>query len=228
LLIVPERRDSMLGDDNLTGVGCGKVTFDRPPIAPDRPLLPKFTGGYMYPFPQSVTPAVRDHLGAQMSLINDMSKSLFSSIQQLYGLNIQLTQTMLEESVLASKELLTADKPTEIFSAVASRAQPAVEKLRAYQQHLARVAADTEVQLVNVAEQHLPETTRAAKTLADEVARMATDETEKSLRKQEDTIRTFSDPFTAKPNGGAKAGDGGATRGSANPPSGAQAASARK
>lgn len=52
----------------------------------------------MYPFSQSVHPAVRTHLDAQTAFMNDMSKSLFQSFQQMCDLNIRLVQTMLEET----------------------------------------------------------------------------------------------------------------------------------
>ncbi|NML59641.1 TIGR01841 family phasin [Massilia sp. RP-1-19] len=168
----------------------------------------------MFPFSQSVTPAVRSHLEAQMAFMNDMSKSLFRSFQQLCDLNIQLTQTMLEESALASNSMLTADRQTEVFSAAASRAQPATEKLRAYQQHISRVAADSQVELARVAEQHVQETTRTAHALADEVARVATDETDRNMRSQQETMRKFSDPFHT--GDGQMRGDGGAQRAGAS------------
>ena len=85
----------------------------------------------MFPYSQSITPAVRTHLDAQVSFINDMSKSLFQSFQQLCDLNITLAQTMLEEATHTSQQLLTADRQTDMISAAASRAQPATEKLRA-------------------------------------------------------------------------------------------------
>jgi phasin family protein len=149
----------------------------------------------MFPFSHSVTPAVRSHLDAQVSFINDMSKSLFQSFQQLVDLNIQLTQTMLEEATQTSQQLLTADRQTDVIGAAASRAQPATEKLRAYQQHISRVAADAQVQLSRVAEQHVQETTRTARALADEVQRVASEETERSMRTQQENMRKFSDPF---------------------------------
>ena len=149
----------------------------------------------MFPYSQSVTPAVRSHIDAQVSFINDLSKSLFQSFQQLCDLNIQLTQTMLEEATQASQHLLTADRQTDIISAAASRAQPATDKLRAYQQHISRVAADAQVQLARVTEQHVQETTRTARQLADEVQRVASEETERNMRSQQETMRKFSDPF---------------------------------
>jgi phasin family protein len=149
----------------------------------------------MYPFPQSVTPAVRSHMDAQTNFINDMSKSIFRSFQQMCELNIQLAQTMLEETALAGKQVLTADRQADVLNAAASRAQPASDKLRAYQQHITRIAADTQVDLARVTEQHVQHTTRTARELASEVARDATEQTERGLRAQQETARQFSDPF---------------------------------
>ena len=160
----------------------------------------------MYPFSQSVTPAVRSHLDAQVSFLNDVSKSLFRSFQQLVDLNIQLSQTMLEESHITGQKLLTADRHTEAVSVAASRAQPAAEKLRAYQQHISRVAADAQVELARVTEQHVQETSRTARALADEVARVANEETERSIKTQQDTLSRFADPF--QQNGGSQRGYG--------------------
>lgn len=149
----------------------------------------------MFLFSQSVTPAIRSHLDAQVAFLNDMSKSWSRSIQNIVEANIQLSQTLLEESNIASHQLLTTNHPTEAISAAASRAQPAADKLRAYQQHLSRVMADSQVEMARVAEQHVPETSRTAKTLADEVARAASEETQNSLRTQQDTLKNFRDPF---------------------------------
>lgn len=155
----------------------------------------------MYPYSQAVTPAVRTHLEAQTSFLNDVSKSLFRSFQQVCELNIQLVQTMMEETASASQQLLTSERHTDAFGAAASRAQPAADKLRAYQQHLSRVAADAQVDLSRVTEQHVQKTSQTARALADEVARVATEETERGVRKQEENIRQFSDPFISDGKG---------------------------
>jgi phasin family protein len=157
----------------------------------------------MYPFPQSVNPAVRTHVDAQTAFLNDMSKSLFRSFQQVVDLNIQLVQTLMEETALASKQVLSADRQSELLSAATSRAQPTSEKLRAYQQHLTRLAADTQADLTRVTEQHIQTTTRTARALADEVARDASEQTERGLRAQQETVRQFSDPFARAGNGAA-------------------------
>lgn len=149
----------------------------------------------MFPFSQSVTPAVRTHMDAQVAFMNDVSKSMFRSFQQMCDLNIQLAQTMLEETATATQQVATQSRPTEAISAVSARAQPTAEKLRAYQQHLSRVAADAQVELARVTEQHVQETTRTAKALADEVQRVATEETERGMRTHQETMLNFTDPF---------------------------------
>ena len=165
----------------------------------------------MFPFSQSVTPAVRTHMNAQVNFFNDVSKSVFKSFQELCSLNIQLTQTMLEETNIASHELLTATRQGDIVNATASRAQPTAEKLRAYQQHISRVAADAQVDLARVTEQHVQETSRTARALADEVSRVASEESERSIRTTQENMRNFRDPFQGdsarRGNGSAHAGN---------------------
>lgn len=149
----------------------------------------------MYPFPHSVTPAVRSHLDAQVAFLNDISKSFARSLQKFSELNIQLGQTLLEESSHVGQKLLTTNRAADLIGITASRAQPAAEKLRAYQQHISRAVADSQVELARVAEQHVQETSRTARTLADEVARVATEETEHNIRSQQENLRNYRDPF---------------------------------
>jgi phasin family protein len=155
----------------------------------------------MYPFSQSATPAVRTHIDAQTSFINDLSKTMFHSFQRMFTLNIQLVQTLLEETTTASQQLITADRHTEMMSAAASRAQPISEKLRAYQQHVSRMLADSQAAIARVAEQHVQNTSKTAQTLAEEVARHASEETERGMRTQQENVHQFADPF-------ARAGEG--------------------
>ena len=175
----------------------------------------------MYPFPQNITPAVRTHVDAQTAFLNDMSKSLFKSFSQMCDLNIQLMQTMIEETALAGKHVLSAERQTDVLNAAAARAQPTTDKLRAYQHHITRLAADSQVELARVTEQHVQTTTRTARALADEVARDASEQTERNLRAQQENMRQFSDPFTRSGDGAASQSSAGA--GGQSPSGNAQA-----
>jgi phasin family protein len=149
----------------------------------------------MYPFPQAVNPAVRSHLNAQIDFFNELSRSMTRSFQEVCQLNIQLGQTLLEESTLVGQRLMTTDRPNEALNEAVARAQPSSDKLRAYQQHLSRLAASAQVDLARVTEQHVQETSRTARALADEVTRAASEETERNMRRQEEALKNFRDPF---------------------------------
>lgn len=149
----------------------------------------------MFPYSKSVDPAVRTHLDSQVAYLNDLSGTMSRSFQQICQANIQLGQTMLEETVIAGQRMFTTDSGAEAFAAPASRAQSTSDKLRAYQQHIAQLAADAQVELARVNEQHAPKTSQSAQALVQEVKRAAVEETDRSLRQQEDALQTFRDPF---------------------------------
>ena len=157
----------------------------------------------MYPYSRSVTPAAKNHLEAQLAFFNGLSKSLFQSVQQFSDLNMQLAQGLLEETTVTSQNLLTLERAEDVFQVAAVAGQPAAEQLRKYQQQLSRLAADTQVELANVAEQHVNETSRTAKALAEEVARTASEETQKNVRKQQEAMQRVAEPFQAYHQNGA-------------------------
>lgn len=154
----------------------------------------------MFEFYASTSPAAKAHLDSQLSMFKDFSNQLFDSVQRLNQLNIQLAQTLLEETTSSINQILCAKDANEVMSVVSSQAQPATDKLRAYQQHLADIAAGTQVNLARTAETYVPQTARTAQELASEVARKASEETEKATQRQRAavekataTIGKFSD-----------------------------------
>lgn len=157
----------------------------------------------MYPYSRSVTPAAKNHLEAQLAFFNGLSKSLFQSVQHFSDLNMQLAQGLLEEATVTSQNLLTVERAEDMFQVVATAGQPAAEQLRKYQQQVSRLAADTQVELANVAERHVNETNRTAKGLAEEVARTASEEAEKNVRKQQEAMQRIAEPFQAFHQNGA-------------------------
>jgi phasin family protein len=161
----------------------------------------------MYPFPQSVNPAVRSHVDAQFAFFNDLSQSMSRSFQEVCQLNMQLGQTLLEETALVGQRWMTTDRSNDALNAATSRAQPANDKLRAYQQHLSRLAASSQVDLARVTEQHVQETSRTARALADEVTRVASEETDRNMRQQEEALKNFRDPFKQEGARGGKTGN---------------------
>jgi phasin family protein len=160
----------------------------------------------MYPFPQSVNPAMRSHFDAQTAFMNELSQTMSRSFQQVFQLNMQLGQSLLEQAAGTAQRMLSAGRPTDALSAAAAGAQPGTDKLRAYQQQLSQLAAATQVDLSRVTEQHVQETSRTARALADDVSRTAAEETDKNLRQQEETIKQSRDVFTQEAERDARTG----------------------
>lgn len=146
-------------------------------------------------FSQPVTPAVKAHMEAQFSLLTDMSQRLFDTAQKINELNIQVAQTVMEESINGAQQILVARDPYEALSIATSQAQPTAEKVRAYQQHLSSIAAGTQVELAKTAESHISETTRTATAVADEVARRASEETQKTTERQRAAMEKLTRPI---------------------------------
>lgn len=149
----------------------------------------------MFPFSQAVNPVLRSHLDSQLAFFNDLSASLSASFQSMCDANLKLSRTMLEETLGTGQRLLASTNVSDAFGAAASGAQPAADKLRAYQQHISRLTADSQVDLARVTQQHGEEASRTAHALADEVTRVATEESERSTRQKDDFLKQFRDPF---------------------------------
>lgn len=159
----------------------------------------------MYPYPESVTPAVRSHLDAQAAFLNGLVQTISGSLQQVFQLNMQLGHTLLEETTSTAQRMLAIHGPADAMAAAAG-APPATDKLRSYQQQLSQLAATTQVDLSRVTEQHGRETSRTARALADEVSRVAVEQSGKRLRQQEDTMNTSREAFQQEAERGMRAG----------------------
>lgn len=150
----------------------------------------------MLPFTkQEVPPALKSHLDTQFSFMNDLSKKMFEGVQRLGQLNVQVAQTMMEETINNAHEMAQSTSPTELLSIAAAQVQPAAEKVRAYQQHVRNISAGVQVELSKTAEQHVPETTRSAAAVAEEVVRRGEEETKKVTERQKLAFDKLTQPI---------------------------------
>ncbi|HEV7817030.1 MAG TPA: TIGR01841 family phasin [Janthinobacterium sp.] len=143
----------------------------------------------MSTFNQRIKPATEAHVNAQFSFLEDMSKTLFQSFQKISELNLQLTQSFIAESTQFGRDIVSAEKPTEMLSATTAQTQPTAEKLREYKDSLARISAEAQAELTRCAERHVPETSRTAKALAEEFVRISAEETQKAMQGSQDAMR---------------------------------------
>jgi phasin family protein len=160
----------------------------------------------MFNFSSTDSPAAKAHFQSQYSMLTEISKQMFTAVQKINELNIQVAQTLLEETFSGAQQVLSAKDPQEALSIIAGQTQPGIEKLRAYQQHLRDIAAGTQAELAKTAETYIPQTARTAEELAGEVARRASEETEKAAERQRATMEKLIAPV--KRPGDAGAGKG--------------------
>ena len=144
---------------------------------------------------QEVPPALKSHLNAQFSFASELTKKLFDGIQRIGQLNVQVAQTVMDEAINSTHQLIESNTPTEYLSIAAAQVQPVAEKVRAYQQHLSNISAGVQAELSKTAEQHVPETSRTAAAVAEEVARRGAEETEKVTQRQKAAFEKLTKPI---------------------------------
>jgi phasin family protein len=143
----------------------------------------------------SITPAIKSQLEAQFSFFSDVSNKMFGALQKLNELNVQVAQTVMEESLSNAQQLISSNNHHDAISVIAGQAQPAAEKLRAYQHHVQNILAETQVNIAKTAETHLPETTRAAEAVVKEVAQKGAEETERATQRQKTAMEKLTNPI---------------------------------
>lgn len=144
---------------------------------------------------QSISPAIKSQLDAQFSFLSDMSKKMFESAQKINELNVQVAETVFEESLTSARQLFAATNQNEALSILAGHSQPAAEKIRAYQQHVQNILAETGVGMAKTLETHAPEATRAAEEAVKEVAKTASEETMKATQRQKEAVEKLTTPI---------------------------------
>ena len=161
----------------------------------------------MLPFTQQqVPPALKSHMNTQFNFMTELSKKMFEGVQSLGQLNVQVAQTIMEESIKNAHQLTQSTSPTEIMSIASAQVQPVAEKVRAYQQHVQNIAAGVQVELSKTAQQHIPEATRTAGAVAEEVVRRGEEETRKVTERQKAVAEKFTKPINeaSRNNAGAQ------------------------
>lgn len=154
----------------------------------------------MYTFSQSFTPALRGHLGAQLSFADDLSRAMFRSFEKLCGLNMQACRALVE-AVATTRPQRWSDMQANLAGVAATAAKPAIEKIRAYQQDVSRLAVDAQIEMAQVMQEHSTITSRTARTLSDEVVRSAGEELERGVKNQQETLVSLAEPFMQTTDG---------------------------
>lgn len=150
----------------------------------------------MFDFNQSsISPAVKSQLDAQFAFFSDLSKTMFEGAQKINALNVQVANTVFEESLSRTRALLSSSNANEALSIASEQAQPVAEKIRAYQQHVQNILAETQASAAQMFESHAPKTTRATEALLKEIAQKTAEQTSKATQRQQEAIDKLTAPI---------------------------------
>lgn len=142
---------------------------------------------------QSITPAIKSHIDVMLSFMTDLSSKIFETTQKISELNLRLAQGLIDEMTATNQQLMSAKDLAEFASVAATQIHPTTEKLRNYQQGLSNLIANANVELTKTAESHLPEASRTAAAVADELARTASEESAKATQRQRAVIEKMNE-----------------------------------
>jgi phasin family protein len=121
----------------------------------------------------SDNPALRAHLESQVDFMNQFTQKAYDTLREMSEMNLKLARQIVEGSMHASQEMLNCSDPMQLTQAAIKQVQPATERLRSYQQHLLTVMAGAQAAFAHAAETSIPQATRSASAIADEMARHA-------------------------------------------------------
>ncbi len=127
----------------------------------------------MFAIPEQFSNATKANFESQFALFSSLTNKAFEGVEKFVDLNITAAKASLEESSVATKQLLAAKDPQEFFTLTAAQAQPVAEKAIAYGRHLASIATGTGAEFSKAAESQIAETNRKVISLVDEVSKNA-------------------------------------------------------
>lgn len=144
-------------------------------------------------FSQAIAPAIKTHLEAQLAFLTELSMKTFDAIQKLSQMHLRLAKELSEEMSNNNRQLLEAKSVGEFASIAAAQLHPTLEKFRDHQQRLSTLLANANADITHVAESHIPEASRTAAAVADELVRAASEETEKATQRQRAALDKLSE-----------------------------------
>jgi phasin family protein len=90
---------------------------------------------------------------SQLATFYELTNIVMEGTEKIVALNLAAAKASTEESTAAVKELLVAKDPQAFMALAAKYAKPNIEKVNAYNQHLASIAADTKAEFTKIAEE---------------------------------------------------------------------------
>ena len=118
-------------------------------------------------------PAVQSHLQNQVGFITELSRKSCDSARQISELNLQFAQQVIEDSLSASRQIMSVSDPFQWSAMLANQIGPVTQRLQNYQQQLIGLLSGAQVDFTRATESYMPEASRSASAIADDMTRRA-------------------------------------------------------
>jgi phasin family protein len=119
----------------------------------------------------SSNPAMRLGLDAQVSFMTELTHRTYDAVRKLSELNMHFAQQLMQDSVDATRQLMTCSDPFQLAAVAANAAQPATQHLRSYQQQLVGMMTGVQVEMTRSAESLMPQGSRYTAAMVQSMAR---------------------------------------------------------
>ncbi|NRR28692.1 hypothetical protein HSX11_00530 [Oxalobacteraceae bacterium] len=142
----------------------------------------------------AITPASKSHLEALINFNTAVTQRMLESLHRLGFLNMHLARELMAEWGQTGQHLMGSANPAEFANSAAhsGRGEQAGNALRNYQQGLADLLATGCAALAQAAESHLPNVSRSANALAEELMRNTREEASKASDRQRQMLEQMS------------------------------------
>jgi phasin family protein len=127
----------------------------------------------MFAIPEQFSSATKASFESQFALFSSLTAKTFDGMEKLVQLNLNTARAAMAEQSSAARQLMSAKDPQEFFQLSAAQAQPAAEKVVAYNRQVAAIASGTGAEFSKAAEGQIVEANRKVIALVDEVSKNA-------------------------------------------------------
>ncbi|RZT11131.1 Phasin protein [Duganella sp. CF402] len=121
----------------------------------------------MNSFVETLSPAAQNHASARIDYYTDLSQAVLGSLRKLAEVNVQFSREALDDTTAAVRYLLLTAPDERRVENAPLQAGETLQKLQAYHQRVAQVVTDFQADISQIAQEHVPQTTRTASELAD-------------------------------------------------------------
>ena len=91
-------------------------------------------------------PALRSQLENQVKVMTELSQKTYDALRRLTELNLRTAQQTIEDSIDASRKLMSCTDPMQLAGTAMNQLQPLADRVRDYQQQLMSVITGAQQQ----------------------------------------------------------------------------------